>query len=80
LTSVRQKKNKIDEHQIFLRCRYAEASTPYNYYCPTDERNGDFFRKPVGGAKFRCFYNIIMNISHNEYGPVDMDELTTIHN
>ena len=49
-------------------------------YCPTDEMIGDFFTKPVGGAKFRRFCNIIMNISHNKYGPVDMDELMTIHN
>ena len=49
-------------------------------YCPTDEMIGDFFTKPVGGAKFRRFRNIIMNISHDEYGPVDVDELTAIHN
>ena len=41
---------------------------------------GDFFTKPVGGAKFRCFRNIIMNVSHDEYGPVDVDELMAIHN
>ena len=49
-------------------------------YCPTDEMIGDFFTKPVRGAKFRRFRNIIMNISHDEYGPVDMDDLMTIHN
>ncbi|KAL7527451.1 hypothetical protein ACHAXR_001965 [Thalassiosira sp. AJA248-18] len=37
-------------------------------FCPTDEMIGDFFTKPVGGAKFCRFQNIIMNISHNEYG------------
>ena len=49
-------------------------------YCPTDEMIGDFFTKPVGGAKFRCFRNIIMNVSHDEYGPVDVDKLMAIHN
>jgi hypothetical protein len=49
-------------------------------YCPTDEMIGDFFTKPVGGAKFRRFRNIIMNVSHDEYGPVDVDKLMAIHN
>jgi hypothetical protein len=49
-------------------------------YCPTDEMIGDFFTKPVGGSKFRRFRNIIMNISHDEHGPVDVDELMIIHN
>ena len=49
-------------------------------YCPTDEMIGDFFTKPVGEAKFCCFRNIIMNISHDACGPVDMDGLMTIHN
>ena len=49
-------------------------------YCPTDEMIGDFFTKPVGGAKFRRFRNIIMNISHDEFGPVDVDELMALHN
>ena len=49
-------------------------------YCPTDEMIGDFFTKPVGGAKFRRFRNIIMNITHDEHGPVDVDELMAIHN
>ena len=49
-------------------------------YCPTDEMIGDFFTKPVGGAKFRRFRNIIMNISHDENGPVDVDELMALHN
>ena len=49
-------------------------------YCPTDEMIDDFFTKPVRGAKFCRFLNIIMNIIHDEYGPVDMDKLMTIHN
>ena len=49
-------------------------------YCPTDEMIGDFFTKPVEGAKFWRFRNIIMNSSHDEYGPVDVDELMAIHN
>ena len=44
-------------------------------YCPTDEMIGGFFTKPVGGAKFRRFRNIIMNVSHDEYGPVNMEDL-----
>ena len=49
-------------------------------YCPTDEMIGDFFTKPLGGAKFRRFRNIIMNLDQDEYGTVDVDELTAIHN
>ena len=49
-------------------------------HCPTDEMIGDFFTKPLGGSKFRRFRNIIMNIDHDEYGAVDVDELTSIHN
>ena len=49
-------------------------------HCPTDEMIGDFFTKPVGGAKFRRFRNIIMNIDHDEYGPVDVDALMATHN
>ena len=49
-------------------------------YCPTDEMIGDFFTKPLGGAKFRRFRNIIMNIDHDDYGPVDLDKLTDVHN
>ena len=40
----------------------------------------DFFTKSVGGAKFCRFRNIIMNISHDEYGPVDVDALISVHN
>ena len=49
-------------------------------YCPTDEMIGDFVTKPFWGAKFRRFRNSIMNISHDEYGPVDVDALMTVHN
>ena len=48
--------------------------------CPIDEMIGDFFTKPLGGAKFRRFCNIIMNIRYDEYVLVEMDELTAIHN
>jgi hypothetical protein len=44
-------------------------------YCATDEIIGDFFPKPVGGAKFCRFCNTIMNISYDEHGPVDVDEI-----
>ena len=33
-----------------------------------------------GGGKYCRFRNITMNISHDEYGPVEIDELTAIHN
>ena len=49
-------------------------------YCPTDDMIGNFFTKPVGGAKFRRFRSIIMNTSHDEYGPVDVDKLMAIRN
>ena len=49
-------------------------------YCPTDEMISDFFAKPVGRSKFLRFRNIIMNISHDEYGPVNADTLMAIHN
>jgi len=48
-------------------------------YCPTDEMIGDFFTKPLRGAKFRRFRNIIMNIDHDEYGSVNVDKLMIIH-
>ena len=48
-------------------------------YCPTDEMIGDFFTKPLQGAKFRRFRNIIMNIAEDENGPVDMDALMEVH-
>ena len=39
-------------------------------YCPTDDMIGDFFTKPLNGAKFRKFRNIIMNCDYDETGPV----------
>jgi hypothetical protein len=48
-------------------------------YCPTDEMIGDFFTKPLGGAKFRRFRNIIMNCDVDEHGKVDTDELMAAH-
>jgi hypothetical protein len=39
-------------------------------YCPTDDMTGDFFTKPLQGAKFRKFRNIIMNCEYDEHGPV----------
>ena len=48
-------------------------------YCPTDEMIGDFFTKPLQGAKFRRFRNIIMNITEDENGPVNIDEIMEIH-
>mmetsp|Transcript_28930 Transcript_28930/g.61429 ORF Transcript_28930/g.61429 Transcript_28930/m.61429 type:complete len:191 (-) Transcript_28930:49-621(-) len=48
-------------------------------YFPTNEMNGDFFTNPLGGAKFRRLRNIIMNISHDELGPVNGEELVVIH-
>ena len=49
-------------------------------YCPTDEMIGNFFTKPVGGAKFRRFRSIIMNVSYDECRPVCVDKLMAIHN
>ena len=48
-------------------------------YCPTDEMIGDFFTKPLGGAKFRRFRNIIMNCREDEHGAVDVDALMARH-
>ena len=48
-------------------------------YCPTDAMIGDFFTKPLGGAKFRRFRNIIMNCSEDEHGTVDVDEIMATH-
>ena len=49
-------------------------------YCPIDEMIGDFFTKPLGGARFRRMRNIIMNCDHDDFGPVNMDELMAEHN
>ena len=65
--SIKQQKNKTHEYHIFL-CRV------------TDESIGDFSTKPVGWAKFHYFGTIITNINHNEYRPVDMNELMTLYN
>jgi hypothetical protein len=35
-------------------------------YCPTDDMIGDFYTKPLNGAKFRKFRNIIMNCNYVE--------------
>ena len=43
-------------------------------YCPIDEMIGNFFTEFVGGAKFRRFRNIIMNVSRDEYGLVDLEK------
>ena len=48
-------------------------------YCPTDKMIGNFFTKPLGGAKFRRFRNIIMNCSYDEHGPVDVDASMEVH-
>jgi hypothetical protein len=48
-------------------------------YCPTDEMIGDFFTKPLGGAKFRRLRNIIMNCDRDDFGVVDMDGLMAEH-
>jgi len=49
-------------------------------HCPTDEMIGDFLPSHWGGAKFRRFCNIIMNINHDEHGSVDVDALMAVHN
>jgi hypothetical protein len=35
-------------------------------YCPTDDMVGDFFTKPLSGAKFRKFRRIILNLQDND--------------
>ena len=32
-------------------------------FCPTEEMVGDFFTKPLLGAKFRKFRKIVMNLA-----------------
>ena len=32
-------------------------------YCPTDEMIGDYMSKPLVGAKFKKFRDLIMNLS-----------------
>jgi len=48
-------------------------------HCPTDEMIGDFFTKPLCGAKFRRFQNIRMNCNHDKYGPLDTNVLMAAH-
>ena len=48
-------------------------------YYPTDKMIGDFFTKPLGGAKFCRFCNILLNCSHDDYRPVNMDKLMDVH-
>ena len=49
-------------------------------FCLTDEMICDFSKRSVGGAKFRHFRNIIMHISLNRYGPLDVEKLMAMHN
>ena len=49
-------------------------------HCPTDEMVRAFFTNPVGGANFCRFCNTTTHTSHDKHGPVDMDEMITIHN
>ena len=39
-----------------------EKKTARVAYCPTDDMIGDFFTKPLQGAKFRKFRDAILNI------------------
>jgi hypothetical protein len=39
----------------------------------------DFFTKPLGGANFLRFRNIIMNCSQDDYGIVNVDALMAAH-
>ena len=48
-------------------------------HCPTEEMISDFFNKPLSGAKFRRFRNIIMNCNRDEYGPVDTNAVMAAH-
>ena len=79
----RASRNKRTRHMIIRYSFVADVQKHRHStidYCPTNEIIDDFFTKPLGRAKFCHFRIIIMNISHDEYGPVDMDQLITIHN
>ena len=41
-------------------------------YCPTDNMTGDFFTKPLSGAKFRKFRRQILNLP-DEVLPQELD-------
>ncbi len=40
---------------------------------------GDFFTKPLGGAKFRRFRNIVMNYDRDDFGMVNMEGIMREH-
>jgi hypothetical protein len=54
---------------INIRYFYIQDRVEHNEiqvkFCPTDEMVGDFFTKPLQGAKFRKFRAIIMNINQD---------------
>ena len=77
--SISRHTRHVNIHYFFVGNVTKRQHVTIDYY-PTDEMIGDFFTKLVGGGKFRRFRNIIMNISHDEYGPVDVDALMVVHN
>ena len=48
-------------------------------FSSTDEMIDDFFTKPLSGVKFRIFWNITMNCQNDDYGPVDLNNISHSH-
>jgi hypothetical protein len=63
-TSSGKKTRHINIRYFFVRDRIEKGEVQIEY-CPTDEMTGDYFTKPVQGAKFRKFRTRIMNLKHN---------------
>ena len=43
-------------------------------HCPTNDMIGDYFTKPLQGAKFREFRDLILNIDSTQYPPMPTDD------
>jgi hypothetical protein len=61
LSSSRRTRH-INIRYFFIADRVAQGKVPIEH-CGTDDMLGDFFTKPVQGAKFIKFRNLIMNVS-----------------
>ena len=55
----------INIRYFFVADRVASNEVTIEY-CPTDEMRGDYFTKPLQGAKFTRFRQQIMNLSISE--------------
>ena len=49
-------------------------------HCPTDDMIGDYFTKPLQGAKFIKFRNLIMGIDDDHTSVKERVEGTEAHN